>query len=284
MEHELVYKAEFTPFDEPLKRKLAALNANLSLSDIIFQEILDYQRRLNSELERRRSAFHDKIEETMDKPLHLPTSAAMAKEKADSYPGESPSTVTNGQSAASGSVHFLGTVDLEAGTAHPGLLLPARMVTMDELLLSALEAHNREEYKRATDLYTEILDQVPGKEIASVVHKHRGMAFFSQSRYTQAIADFDQSLVNDPACYKSAYYRGVVKSVIQDFHGAISDFDLALDIHPYHFWSRYRRAMAFFQIADYPQALSDCEAALKLKPDNQLAAGLRDMARSKIKF
>ena len=47
VEHELVYKAEFTPFDEPMKRKLAALNANLSLSDIIFQEILDYQRRLN---------------------------------------------------------------------------------------------------------------------------------------------------------------------------------------------------------------------------------------------
>ena len=52
VEHELVYKAEFTPFDEPMKRKLAALNANLSLSDIIFQEILDYQRRLTSELGR----------------------------------------------------------------------------------------------------------------------------------------------------------------------------------------------------------------------------------------
>jgi hypothetical protein len=34
----------------------------------------------------------------------------------------------------------------------------------------------------------------------------------------------------------------------------------------------------------YYGLLSDCEAALKLKPDNQLAAGLRDMARSKIKF
>ena len=71
VEHELVYKAEFTPFDEPMKRKLAALNANLSLSDIIFQEILDYQRRLTSELERRRSAFYGKIEDVMDRPLEL---------------------------------------------------------------------------------------------------------------------------------------------------------------------------------------------------------------------
>jgi putative GTP pyrophosphokinase len=39
VEHELVYKAEFTPFDEPMKRKLAALNANLTLSDMLFQEI-----------------------------------------------------------------------------------------------------------------------------------------------------------------------------------------------------------------------------------------------------
>ena len=45
VEHELVYKSEFTPFDEQLQRKLAALNANLSLSDITFQEIREYQRR-----------------------------------------------------------------------------------------------------------------------------------------------------------------------------------------------------------------------------------------------
>ncbi len=301
VEHELVYKAEFTPFDEPLKRKLAALNANLSLSDIIFQEILDYQRRLNSELERRRSAFHGKIEETMDRPLNLPVGSA-AQLEAHAAAGEG-SRVDAGKEAGfsappeialapeegftrsgASAAHLLGTVDLEDGAGYSGHALPARMVTMDELLLSALEAHNREDYKRATDLYTEILDQIPGKEIASVVLKHRGMAYFSQSCYTQAIADFDRSLEFDPACYKSAYYRGVVKSVIQDFHGAIADFDLALDIHPFHFWSRYRRAMAFFQIADYPQALADCEAALKLKPDNKLAAGLRDMARSKIKF
>ncbi|MDR2471869.1 MAG: RelA/SpoT domain-containing protein, partial [Treponema sp.] len=39
VEHELVYKAEFTPFDDPMKRRLAAVNASLSLADSIFQEI-----------------------------------------------------------------------------------------------------------------------------------------------------------------------------------------------------------------------------------------------------
>ena len=41
VEHELVYKQEFSPFDLPLRRKLASTNASLSLADIIFQEIRD---------------------------------------------------------------------------------------------------------------------------------------------------------------------------------------------------------------------------------------------------
>ena len=68
VEHELVYKAEFTPFDEPMRRKLAALNANLTLSDIIFQEILEFEKRLNAELGHRREAFYKKIEEVADSP------------------------------------------------------------------------------------------------------------------------------------------------------------------------------------------------------------------------
>jgi putative GTP pyrophosphokinase len=58
VEHELVYKAEFTPFDDPMKRKLAAVNASLSLADSIFQEIRSYQRQLNGELGKRRDSFY----------------------------------------------------------------------------------------------------------------------------------------------------------------------------------------------------------------------------------
>jgi putative GTP pyrophosphokinase len=43
VEHELFYKADFNPFDIPMKRKLAAVNASLSLADIVFQEIRFYQ-------------------------------------------------------------------------------------------------------------------------------------------------------------------------------------------------------------------------------------------------
>ncbi len=85
IEHELVYKAEFTPFDELLKRKLAALNANLTLSDIIFKEIRDYQRRLQAELRKRRDSVSQKIWKTcggmMGEELALPESRSKKQEE-----------------------------------------------------------------------------------------------------------------------------------------------------------------------------------------------------------
>jgi putative GTP pyrophosphokinase len=254
VEHELVYKAEFTPFDEPMKRKLAALNANLSLSDIIFQEILDYQRRLNSALERRRSAFYGKIEDAMDRPLvplQTATGAAAASDK---------------------------TERRSLGPERN------RIANMDDLLLSALTAHNSEDYEAASRIYSEILTSRPDSDIAAVVYKHRGMAYFSKSQYKEAIADFGVSLELAPDDHKAAYYRGVVKSVLQDFPGAIDDFDLALRLNPYHFFSLYRRAMAYWHLGDYTQALADCESALKLEPGNAQVTLLKKLALSKLKM
>jgi putative GTP pyrophosphokinase len=254
VEHELVYKAEFTPFDEPMKRKLAALNANLSLSDIIFQEILDYQRRLTSALERRRSAFYGKIEDAMDKPLEPEDGVSRASDPKPRIERRA----------------FGGDRD--------------RIVNMDELLLSALTAHNEEDYGSASRIYSEILAQGPEKDIAAVVYKHRGMAFFAQSRYAEAIEDFAASLELSPEDHKPAYYRGVVRSVLQDFLGAIGDFDLALSINPYHFFSLYRRAMAYWHLGDYAQALADSESALKLEPENAQAGRLKALSLCKLKM
>jgi putative GTP pyrophosphokinase len=258
VEHELVYKAEFTPFDEPMKRKLAALNANLSLSDIIFQEILDYQRRLNSELERRRSAFHGKIEDAMDKPLEADL----------------------GEDAAASAKN----VRLAFEPSLSPIVEPGQVASMDDLLLAALSAHNREDFSTAIRIYGDILAGKPSKEVAAVVYKHRGMAHFSCSDYKEAIADFGMSLELDAACYKAAYYRGVVRSVLQDYAGAIEDFDLALSIHPYHFYSRYRRGVAYWHLGDYAQALADSNSALKLEPDNAQALRLKALAHEKLKM
>ncbi len=250
VEHELVYKAEFTPFDDPMRRKLAALNANLTLSDMLFQEIRDYQHQLNNELAKRRVAFFKKIEDTIDKDFY-----SGGKEPQARSPG---------------------------AAKDPAWLGPWK--SLDDLLLEALNAHNRGDYLHAIDIYSHILAMNPKPEIRALIHKHRGMAYFAESRYDEAIEDFSTTLAHDDKAYKAAYYRGVVQSVKLNYAAAIDDFNLALAMHPYHFYSTYRRAQAYYHLGDYPKALADCEEALQLDPGNEFLKRLKKMTLARLKM
>jgi putative GTP pyrophosphokinase len=246
VEHELVYKAEFTPFDEPMKRKLAAVNASLSLADIIFQEVRTYQRQLNGELGKRRESFFQKIEESTDALLFEPTDLK-PREAADNP-------------------------------------LPPSSGTVDDLLLNALYAHNKNQFDEAAAFYSRILEIKIDNVIRSLIYKHRGMAYFAQSKYQEAIEDFSNSLTWDEKSYKAAYYRGVVWAVLQRYNEAVGDFSLSLEINPYQAFCLFRRAQAYYHIGDYPQALGDCEASLALDPDNEIAGKLRDLLLLKLRM
>ncbi|MDR0732000.1 MAG: tetratricopeptide repeat protein [Treponema sp.] len=246
VEHELVYKAEFSPFDEPMKRKLAALNASLSLADTIFQEIRGYQRQLNRQLGKRRDSFYRKIAESTDALL----------------------------------VPDLG---MPVEDAEPGL--PEHSGgNVDDILLNALYAHNNNRFTEAIGFYSRILEMKIADSIRSLIHKHRGMAYFAQSMYQDAIDDFSSSLEWDKASYKAAYYRGVVWSVMQHYPQAVDDFSLSLDINPYQAFCLFRRGQAYYHIGDYPAALADCEASLDLEPDNEGAHKLRELVQRKLRM
>jgi putative GTP pyrophosphokinase len=250
VEHELVYKAEFTPFDEPMKRKLAAVNASLSLADIIFQEVRTYQRQLNGELGKRRESFFQKIEKSTD---------ALLFDMADSKHQET----------------------AEVSVDNP---LPPSSGSVDDLLLNALYAHNKSKFNEAVVFYSRILEMKIEDSIRSLIYKHRGMAYFAQSKYQDAIEDFTQSLRWDVKAYKAAYYRGVVWAVLQRYSEAAGDFTLSLELNPYQAFCFFRRGQAYYHLGDYPQALADSEASLALEPDNEMVRKLRELLLDKLKM
>ena len=254
VEHELVYKAEFAPFDNSRKRKLAAVNASLVLADVIFQEIRSYQRELHGELDKRRDSFFRKIEESTD---HLIFSQESFGKEAQ-----------------------------EEGAALRPYWTPVEAggtVSIDELLVKALAAHNKSQFPEAIAIYTQILDMKPDKSICSLIYKHRGMAFFARSNYEGAIADFSESIKLDPKSYKTAYYEGVVYSVLRRYPQAVDAFNLSLEIHPYQPYCLFRRAQVYYHLEDYPQALGDCEAALALE-SFPAAEKFRAMVLTKLKM
>jgi putative GTP pyrophosphokinase len=252
VEHELVYKAEFRPYDLPMKRKLAAINASLSLADTIFQEIRTYQRHFNRQIGQRRESFFKKVEDAAD--LFLFEGADQLFENS------------------------------RRGKPGHDIQLDTRNKSIDDLLLNALYAHNRGLFSEAAAYYSFMLSLDPDKKITSLIYKHRGMAFFAQSLYENAIEDFSLSLKFDEKSYQSAYYCGVVHLVLQQYTAAIDDFTVSITINGFQPYCFYRRAEAYYHLKDYPQALSDCEAALSLNHELDGASKLKYMLLDKLKM
>ncbi|MDR2600917.1 MAG: tetratricopeptide repeat protein [Spirochaetaceae bacterium] len=245
VEHELVYKAEWTPYDMPLKRKLAAVNASLTLADTIFEEIRRYQKQLKTQIHQRRTEFFDHIENQMDAPLFKNYSPQRNEE----------------------TIRFIE----DSGS-------------IDDLLLNALYAHNRGLYEVAINYYSTILEMNPDSKIGALILKHRGMAYFSQSLYEEAIEDFKYSLKKDETSYKSAYYSGIVQSCLKRWREAAEDFTKSLSIYPYQVYCLYRRAQAYYHLEDYPAALADCDAALDLDGEFNQCKRLKKLLMDKLRM
>lgn len=227
VEHELVYKTEFTPFDMPLRRKLASMNASLSLADIIFQEIRDYQKKLQSEMNERRQSFY-KIADNLtyiDKP-------------AQKFVLNKPIERVN----------------------------PYVQGTIDDLLLQAIHAHNSGDLTTAVSIYSEIINSksAPNDVVLSVIYKHRGMAYFAQNDYDNALADFNQSFQLDKNSFRSVYYAGIVYSILHKYERAVEAFTKSLEINEYQSHTFFRRAIAYFELNQYEASMNDVVAAQRL--------------------
>jgi putative GTP pyrophosphokinase len=246
VEHELLYKAEFTPFDEPIRRRLAAVNANLSLVDTIFQEIRDYQRRLQEELRKRRETVVQKIQTGL--PL----------------PEKTGGGADNGKTGPDFAVSLV--------------------ETNDSLLLEALTAHNDKRYAQAIAIYSRLLSRQPKNSLRAIIHLHRGMAYFGCSRYQEAIEDFSAAVHLDKKNIRAYYYRGVTFRFMRDQGRALGDFDRCAALDPYQFDAIFARAQVYFSLGDYIMAFEDCTRALAIRPEDQRANHFLELVKERMQF
>ena len=244
VEHELIYKSEFSPFDQPLKRKLASINASLSLADIIFQEIRDYQNKLNTELDKRRFEFYSMADEHT--AMVLPETNIVQHDN------------TNHEEEVK------------------------LVETIDDLILSAIEAHNQNLFDKAEKIYTKIIEQNPNDIVLSVVFKHRGMAYFAQANYEAAYTDFVQSCKYNPANFRSFYYVGIALTLLNRDDEAIEYFTKSLEINKFQAHVYFRRALSYFKLALYPEAAKDLDSASDLGLAEEDAKKLRIAIAKKI--
>ncbi|MBN2810660.1 MAG: (p)ppGpp synthetase [Spirochaetales bacterium] len=249
VEHELVYKSEFSPFDLPLKRKLASINASLSLADIIFQEIRDYQNKLNRELDKRRGSFYHKAD--METELELP--------RLESQLQASPASAAEGSAALS---YVQGTID--------------------DMILDAIEAHNAGNLERAVSIYSAIIQASPNETVLSVIYKHRGMAYFAQSLYEDALKDFLLSAEAKKDNFRAYYYIAIVQSVLNRNAEAVENFSASLALNHYQPYVYFRRAQSYYHLGMFTEALTDLDSAVSLGFNREEEKQLRKQIIKKI--
>lgn len=248
VEHELIYKSRIAPLDTPLRRKLAALNATLSLSDITFQEIRDYQRKLHKELDKRRLSFAPEDAESL-------TRGDIEGKQAHSTASEPDGSISS------------------AGAAPR---------SMDEMLVEALHAHNNKKFPTAIELYTRILQAAIEPPLRAIVLIHRGIARFGQARYEQALEDFSAATQCEPDNGKAFFHLGTVYRVLGNHADAVRHLHRSVELNPYRLEALVGLANALFEMGDYPAVLEYCGKALRLDPDMPAALKLRSAALARL--
>jgi tetratricopeptide (TPR) repeat protein len=224
VEHELVYKSDISLPNESIRRKLASLNATLTLSDLIFQEIRDYQKEIRLHDRMRRASVE---QETIDQDLI-----------AISHPTRITSPARRGP-------------------------IPLTMAShLEKTMLRALEAHSNHDLDSAIALYGQLLGMQLDRKIRALVYNHRGMAYFAMGSHSRALKDFSCAINYDPENERGYANRGLCYRVMKKYDRSLQDFDHALKINPNRPEVYFGRAQAYYDKQEYDQALGDCEKAL----------------------
>lgn len=243
VEHELIYKANFSLFNESIKRKLASLNASLTLSDIIFQEIRDYQKEIESRRQKCRHSVEEKIQISIIGDAQQPA---------------------------------VNTEDLTQ-------TMPVKpQSNLEKLLFKALEEHSDHHFEQAIEIYSGILRMKPKPHVRSIVYNHRGMAYFALGEYTKSIKDFNRALEFNPKNTRILNNRGLVYRMIGQTDNALKDLELSVQINEYQHESWHLMALVYSDLNDIVHALENCERALKIKSDYTPSQNLKRLLLSKL--
>ncbi|PKL41100.1 MAG: hypothetical protein CVV44_00230 [Spirochaetae bacterium HGW-Spirochaetae-1] len=230
VEHELVYKTNIDKVETTIRRKLVALNATLSLADITFQEIRDYQRKRILELEERHTRLLDKV-------------STVPEKMGNAYrnPGKD--------------------IRNSAGEIIPPII--NFDTELNDLVVEALNAHISNNLDKALELYTHLLLISPNHYLFN----HRGLVYFSLSQYEMALDDFNKAIEIERGDTRIYTNRGLTHRMLKDYEKALVDFNKSLDLNPLWPDTFYGRALTFYDMGNIQAALEDCDKAIALKPD-----------------
>jgi len=243
VEHELIYKVGAHPLNLPIRRKLAALNAMLVLSDTIFQEIRDYQKSNIADLTRARQNF-------LDHTALISPARPIDESVLDSS-----------------------DVVVDDAPAKP---ITSSKYEVEKLLKKALNAQIAGELDDAIRLYTRLIAHPLDGFTSSVVFNHRGMACESLERHEEALRDFASARERDPNNARAGINLAMAfrhQGRLDEAENALRD---VLEKKPNSAHAHYGLARILADKGFKEDAMRSCLRALKMDEGFTLAQKLRE--------
>ena len=224
VEHELVYKSDINLPKESIRRKLASLNATLTLSDLIFQEIRDYQHTLRQHGRKRRETILDS-----SLSLDLINISAPLQDGPNPIPSTLKSKLEKTMLRA---LEAHSSNDLETAIELYGVILGMKL---DQKVRGLVYNHrgmawfSLNDHRRALRDFNQAIrfDQSNERN-----YTNRGLCHRVMKRYEKALADYDQALKIAPGSIDIFFGRAQTCFDMGQFELASSDCEKLLKISP----------------------------------------------------
>jgi hypothetical protein len=89
------------------------------------------------------------------------------------------------------------------------------------------------------------------------IYYNRGTQFLKAKRYSEAIADFSESLKRSPQIFQSYQQRGIAHFSTHNFPNALADFDSAIALNQTQGLSYYGKAMTLEKMGNQEEAITN---------------------------
>jgi putative GTP pyrophosphokinase len=226
VEHELVYKSDLSLPKESIRRKLAALNASLTLSDLIFQEIRDYQKDLRQQGRNRRESLEKTFEEkiNIDTPDDMPV-----------RPKPIPSTLKSRlEKTMLRALEAHSNHDLDTAIELYGVILGMKLKSNIRSLVynhRGMAYFSLGNYRQAVKDFTQAINFDPDSDRSRA---NRGLCFRVMKQFDQALNDFTESLRINPNRPDACFGLAQTHFDMNEQTKALSICKKVLEINPGH--------------------------------------------------
>lgn len=142
------------------------------------------------------------------------------------------------------------------------------------------KAYETEENDLKIDFYTKSIEANP--EFSSAYY-NRGIAYYEEKKYHEAIQDFDQALKLEAKSAMAYYYRGVCYQEMNELEKAIVSYSCAITLDPEPEDGLMNRGLCYQKLGNFSRAIKDYTRIVKRNPQNVLVLTNRGYCYQRMK-